>query len=172
MRLLPAFAALAFALPAQANSHWPTPNDILTATPDGLLHETEDGVPRDPIPFGTGFQDVMHVVVAIHGHEVSVGFPAECGAGPMVSADIPGAITLMFQDDQFVGWMLIGDDLLLTRDGLWVGAPRSNLPAAGEVSTFESGIGTEFQAGNYFGLFSEGGDHIQAVWSGTNCIFR
>ncbi len=162
----------ATALPVHANGHWPQFGDIITPTASGLLHSTEEGVPRDPLPFGSGFQEVMHIMVNVYGHDFEISFPQECGAGPLAIAAIDGQINLTFSNDQLAGWMLIGDDLLTTETGLRVGAPADILPASGEVDFFESGLGTEFSAGDYFGLLTEGLNRVQAVWVGTNCIFR
>ncbi|WP_224815790.1 hypothetical protein [Hasllibacter sp. MH4015] len=173
MRLaLIAAIAASLALPAAANEHWPQFGDVITPTSTGLLRTTESGIPRDPLPFGTGFQDVMHTMVGVYGHEVVVGFPQECGAGPMVSATLPQSITLMFQDDRFVGWFMGTGDLLATDTGLWPTAPVSNLTAHGGVEFFDSGLGTEFAFNDTYGLLTEDGARIDAVWAGTNCIFR
>ena len=173
MRALLSIALLAAtSLPLHANEHWPRFGDTITPSVSGMLRETESGVPRDPMPFGTGFQDVMHTMVGVFGHDVVVGFPQECGAGPMVSARIPGSISLMFQDDLFVGWFLGNGDLLTTDTGLWHGAPISNLTVTGTASFSESGLGTEFESDGLYGLLSEDGTRIEAVWTGVNCIFR
>lgn len=174
------FAALAlllsFALtgtqPAMANAHWPGPGDRVVPAKGGLAHIGADGTPRDPIAFGTGFQDTMHILVAIFGHDVTIGFPQECGAGPLVSARIPGQIDLMFQDDRLAGWMLIDDTALRMADGIGVGSSRSDLDATGPVETFETGLGTEFVAGDLYGLLTGDGTAIEGIWTGTTCIFR
>lgn len=173
MRLLALVALICtLGLPAMAAGHWPGPGDVVTPRVGGLDHVGADGTARDGIPFGTGFQDTMHLLVAIYGYDVSVGFPQECGAGPLVSAHIPGQIDLLFQDDRFVGWMLIGDDAMQMADGLGVRSPLAALSTLGPVGYFESGIGTEFDAGEIFGLLTEDGSAVQAIWTGTTCIFR
>lgn len=166
--------ALATALPAQANGHWPQPTDTIIPTTEGLLRLNAAGVPQAPIGFGAGFQDVMHILIPVFvwDAQYDIAFPTECGAGPMVSAHFPGRIQLMFQNDVLAGWMLINDAGLVTDTGLGVGAPASALSAAGPVSTFESGLGTEFQAGDTFGLLSDDGTRLQGIWAGTTCIFR
>ncbi|MBF9043946.1 hypothetical protein HKCCE4037_11450 [Rhodobacterales bacterium HKCCE4037] len=163
---------LGLAFPAGADTHWPSETDVVTPTAAGLSVTREDGTALAEIPFGTGFQDTMHRLIGIYGHEVDIFFPQECGAGPMVSARIPEAITLLFQDDRFGGWFLGRRDLLTTDTGLWHGAPVENLTTAGGASFFESGLGTEFESAGLFGLLSEDGERIEAVWTGLNCIFR
>jgi hypothetical protein len=173
MRILTLTALFcALAAPAQSNGHWPGPGDRVVPHAGGLVHIGADGATRPGMPFGTGFQDTMHVLVAIYGPDVRIGFPQECGEGPMVSAHIPGQIDLMFRDDQLAGWMLIDDGRLQLDPALGVGSPLAALAARGPVTTFESGIGTEFALGDLFGLLSEDGATVQAIWTGATCIFR
>lgn len=173
MRAFAPFALIvALAQPAMADTYWPGPGDIVTPDATGLHLSSADGTARDGMPFGSSFHSTMHTLVAIYGHDVSVGFPQECGEGPMVSVSIPGQIDLMFQDDRLAGWMLIDDGALRTPTGLGVGSPRGALAIEGAVSFYETGIGTEFGAGDLFGLLSEGGEAVRAVWSGAACIFR
>lgn len=176
MRILAAIALattlVTLAAPAWANNHWPRPDDIVTPHATGLHLSRADGTAQTGLPFGSPFQSTMHTLVSIMGHDVSVGFPQECGEGPMVSVHIPGQIDLMFQEDHLAGWMLINDGTLRTTTGLGIGSPREALAAEGSVGFFESGIGTEFAAGDLFGLMSEDGSSVQAVWSGATCIFR
>lgn len=160
------------ALPAVADTYWPSDTDVVTPSARGLSVATEDGVLAADIHFGTGFQDTMHGLIAILGWDVDIGFPQECGAGPMVSASFPSDITLMFQNDQFAGWFLGAGDLLATNTGLWHGAPVTNLTTAGSPEFFESGLGTEFESAGMFGLLSEDDARIEAVWTGANCVFR
>lgn len=160
------------ALPAQAEGHWPGPGDVVSPAKGGLTHVGADGTARETIAFGTGFQDTMHILVAIFGHDVTIGFPQECGAGPLVSAQIPGQIDLMFQDDRLAGWMLIDDAALRMADGVGVGSPLSALEAIGPMETFDTGLGTEFVAGDLYGLLTEDGTAVEGIWTGVTCIFR
>ncbi|MEJ6389588.1 hypothetical protein [Gymnodinialimonas ulvae] len=173
-RFLALLLALATALPAQANSHWPQPTDTIIPTTEGLLRLNAEGVPHDPMLFGTGFEAVMHTLIPVFGWDApyEISFPSECGAGPMVSVHFPGRIQLMFQDDVLAGWMLIRDAGLVTDTGFAVGSPISALSAEGPVSTFETGLGTEFQAGETYGLLTEDGTRVEGLWTGTTCIFR
>ncbi len=158
--------------PVAADTYWPSETDIVTPSARGLSVASEDGITRADIPFGTGFQDTIHSLIGIFGWEVDVTFPQECGAGPMVSADWPNDITLMFENDRFAGWFMGPGDLLITETGLWHGAPVSNLTTPGGVEFFESGLGTEFGARDLYGLLSEDGARVEAIWTGLNCIFR
>lgn len=173
MRAPIAFALIAaLALPAHADSYRPGTGDIVAPDARGLALTNPDDTARDHMPFGTPFHVTMHTLVSIFGHDVSVGFPQECGEGPLVSVRIPGQIDLMFQNDLLAGWMLINDAALRTPSGLGVGSPRAALTGEGSVDFVDSGIGTEFSAGELFGLMSEDGMTLQAIWLGTTCIFR
>lgn len=151
---------LALACPVLADTYWPGPGDIVTPHASGLHLSSADGTARDGMPFGSSFHATMHTLVAILGHDVSVAFPQECGEGPLVSVHIPGQINLMFQADRLAGWMLIDDSSLRIGSGLGVGSPRAALAAEGAVDYFESGIGTEFGAGDLFGLIADDGESV------------
>lgn len=170
--LIPLALAISVTSPAIADTYWPNPTDIVTAHSTGLHVRSADGTTRDGLPFGAPFHSTMHTLVQILGYDVSIGFPQECGEGPLVSVGFPGQINLMFQDDRLAGWMLIDDSTLGTATGLNVGSPRAALAAEGPVSFFASGIGTEFEAGDIFGLMSENEGSVQGIWSGATCIFR
>lgn len=173
MRFIAAIAlATLIALPAQANGHWPAPGDVVAADARGLTLTNPGGAPRNDMPFGTPFHLTMHTLVSVFGHDVIVGFPQECGEGPLVSAHIPGQIDLMFQNDLLSGWILINDAALRTSSDLGVGSPAAALAREGDIEYFASGIGTEFSAEDYYGLLSEDRGSIQAIWTGTTCIFR
>ncbi len=170
MRLFVAAALFAVTtLPAAAQSYYPSPDDEVSAESSGLTIASASDGASHPLPFGTGFQDTMHMLVLIFGPEVSVAFPQECGAGPLVSATIPGQINLIFQDDRFAGWMLSNDAGLSTSTGLGVGSPTD---AVGPVAFVDYGMGQEFDAGGIFGLLTEEGRAVEAIWAGTSCIFR
>lgn len=164
--------AIFLSLPAAADTYWPGPTDVVTPHATGLHLTSADGTSRDGMPFGSSFHSTMHTLVAIFGHDVSVAFPQDCGEGPLVSVTIPGQIGLMFQEDRLAGWNLTDGDALRTLTGLRVGSPGAALSLEGEVTYYESGIGTEFGAGALFGLMSEDGSTVQGIWSGAACIFR
>lgn len=170
--ILASFVLPLLAVPSVADTYWPGPGDIVTPYATGLHLSDGDGTARDGMPFGSSFHTTMHTLVPIFGHDVSVGFPQECGEGPLVSVHFPNQINLMFQEDRLVGWMLIDDSTLTTSTGLTVGSPVAALAQEGAVSFYDSGIGTEFGAGELFGFMSEDGTRVQGVWSGATCIFR
>ncbi|GAB5448278.1 hypothetical protein [Gymnodinialimonas sp.] len=173
MRILSTILVLAaMAQAALADTYWPGPDDIVTPHATGLHLTSADGTLREGLPFGTPFHTTMHTLVAIFGHDLTVAFPQECGAGPLVSVHVPGRINLVFQEDQLAGWMMIGDSSLRTGSGLGIGSPRAALATEGAVEFYDGSIGTEFGAGDLFGLLSEDGARVLGIWSGATCIFR
>ncbi len=157
---------------ASADQYWPAPDDIVTAGATGLTLQSADGTAGLDLPFGTGFQDTMRSLIGIFGHDVNVSFPQECGAGPMVSARLPGAITLMFESDRLAGWFLGEGDAITTATGLRVGVSTATFASLDAVAYFESGLGTEFESAGIYGLLTEDGASVDAIWTGANCIFR
>lgn len=173
MRIIVTLAlSLLLGAPALANGHWPRTDDVVTAHATGFHVSRADGTPQDGLPFGSPFHSTMHRLVSILGHDVSVGFPQECGEGPLVSVTIADQIHLMFQEDRLAGWSLVSESGVRTTSGLSINSPRAALNAEGSVEFFETGIGTEFGAGDLFGYISEDGSSVQGVWSGAACIFR
>ena len=153
MRLLLSLTLIiACSVAATAQTYWPSETDIVTPTARGLAITTQTGAPATQIPFGTGFQDSMHQLIGILGWDVDVGFPQECGAGPLVSADWPDAITLMFENDRFAGWFLGAGDRLITDTGLLANAPLSSLTAPGTATLYDSTWGQSSKAPAFTGF--------------------
>lgn len=178
--ILPVVLALCAAIamaPAAAQTTEAGPGDRVTAGAAGLHLTGPDGSRRD-VPFGSPFHSTMHAMVAVFGHEIEIAFPQECGAGPLVSASIPGRIDLTFQDDRLAGWFLGRDDALAVDDsvgpggGLALGAPRAALPEAETLWYADSTLGEEFTLGAVAGLMSEDGASVAYLWTGVNCILR
>ncbi len=63
--LVPFTMIAAFALPANANAHWPGPGDIVAPNASGLTLTSADESPRSNIPFGSPFQSTMRALVSI-----------------------------------------------------------------------------------------------------------
>ncbi|TMM50115.1 aspartate-semialdehyde dehydrogenase [Qipengyuania marisflavi] len=97
----------------------------------------------------------------------------ECGAGPMISVDFPGGLTVQFQDAAFVGWFLRGDDgELATDSNIRIGTPLAELQArSGYAPIADSTLGEEFAFGERLGGFTEDGA-VSALYAGTQCFFR
>ena len=145
---------------------------------DGVrLVARESGAAR-PVAFGTPFADAVAAVVRAEGDPAEEGMQLECGAGPLAFASWTGGLTLYGQDDAFAGWNVSGrsgEAPYSTMTGLGVGTTRVELDGgAVAVDVFESSLGTEFAAGDLYGLLSGDGPDatVTYLWAGTTCSFR
>lgn len=160
---------------------------VLTVEAEGLrLVDPTSGSAR-PIPFGTAQAQVMTALASRGAAEA--GTNAECGAGPLAYARWPDGLTLWFQEGGFAGWALNAPapDAPLspaggisTASGLTVGnsqtnpSTRADVDSAYAATVEQSTLGTEFAAGELYGLLDgEGsGAKVTALWAGVSCNFR
>ena len=99
---------------------------------------------------------------------------SECGAGPVTFVKWSDGLTLLFQDDRFVGWS-VDKAGLTTEDGIGVGSTRAELKTARpRTKVTESTRGTEFAAGGLGGLLDGKGPDAKVtnLWAGVTCMFR
>jgi len=104
----------------------------------------------------------------------------ECGAGPLDMATWPNGLTVMSQDDRFVGWSVNhgaadgGNSDLATMAGIGIGSSRRELEAAYTAEIGETTLGQEFSAAEVYGVLDGTGPsaRITAMWGGTSCNFR
>lgn len=146
----------------------------LAVEAEGLrLFNPQTGSAR-PIAFGSPRQQVL-AALEFRGAP-GTGTNSECGAGPLVYANWPDGLGLYFQDEKFVGWNLDqrGADALTTASGIGPGSTRAELEAAYSTKISETTLGTEFAAGEIFGILEGkgGAAKITNMWSGTSCNFR
>ena len=159
----------------------------LTVEAEGLrLFDPASGSAR-PIPFGTAQAQVMAALASRGAAET--GTNAECGAGPLAYARWPDGLTLWFQQDALAGWALNAPDGdappsraggISTASGLTVGnsqtsaSTRADLDSAYAATVTQSTLGTEFAAGDLYGLLDgEGsGAKVTVLWAGVSCNFR
>ena len=101
---------------------------------------------------------------------------SECGAGPLEQARWEDGLSLYFQDGKFAGWALDGRNgsRLTTAAGIGIGSTRAELQGAYAARVFESSLGTEFEAGNLFGLLDGAGANakITNLGAGVSCNMR
>lgn len=101
------------------------------------------------------------------------GANAECGGGPQTFVTWEGLLTLWFSEEEgFVGWESRGR--LATAQGIAIGSPRAALRALKGVQVAQTSLGTEFTAGELDGLLASRAANakVQALWSGSTCVFR
>ena len=149
-------------------------NPALAVEAEGLrLFDKQSGSAR-AIPFGTPRDDVLKML-AFHG-KPKTGTNGECGAGPLDFANWSDGLGLFFQDGKFVGWNLnaSGNIAITTASGIGIGSSRADLDSAYVAQITETTLGTEFAAGELFGLLDGKGRSakITNMWGGVSCNFR
>ena len=162
--------------PAEANAPAADPASPPKLAIDGeglRLFDAKSGSAR-PLAFGAPREQVM-AALAFRG-PTETGSSDECSAGRLDHATWPGELTLYFQDDKFVGWA-VGEDAgpeLTTASGLGIGTTRAELESAYSPEVFESTLGTEFAAGEIFGIFDGPGKsaRVTHLWAGASCNMR
>ena len=147
---------------------------------EGLrLFDPASGSAR-PIPFGTP-RDAVMAALGFRGAPASTNRLEECGAGPLDQASWSDGLTLYFQDSKFAGWALGGEreagdgkGAITTASGIGIGSTRAELEAAYKAEVFDSSLGTEFAAGELFGILEGAGSKakITHLWAGTSCNMR
>ena len=122
------------------------------------------------LAFGSPAEQVHEAVsLSRQGPDAEQGTNPECGVGPLDYSQWDD-LTLWFRDDQFVGWAANRRGLT-TMDGIGVGTPRAQLESGRAVNVEASTLGTEFQAGELYGLIDDAG-LVSNLWAGESCNFR
>ncbi|HMJ92782.1 MAG TPA: hypothetical protein VK472_01650, partial [Allosphingosinicella sp.] len=101
---------------------------------------------------------------------------SECGGGPLDYAVWADGLTLYFQEDKFAGWALDprAEGAHATVTGIGPGSTRRDLEAAHEIKVEETSLGTEFSAGELYGVLDgpKPESKITNMWAGASCVFR
>jgi len=148
---------------------------VLAVEGEGLrLFDRDTGSAR-PLPFGTPREEAL-AALAFRGEPAATGRLEECGAGPLDYARWGDGLTLYFQDSRLAGWALDdrGKGGPTTAAGLGVGSTRAELEAAYDAKVFDSTLGTEFAAGELFGILDGPGPKAKVahLWAGASCNMR
>ena len=79
-------------------------------------------------------------------------------------------------DERFAGWALRGTAKgdITTASGISPGSTRAELESSYTAKIFESTLGTEFAAGDLFGILDGQGANakITNLWAGVSCNMR
>lgn len=123
--------------------------------------------------FSAGRSEVEAALTGALGEPVGRSENGECGAGPMQFTSYPGGLTINFQNDFFVGWLVDETSTNIAADGgVAVGTPKDEVASAPGFTMIEdSTLGEEFSLGDAIGGFM-GEDAVSALYAGTNCFFR
>lgn len=143
----------------------------------GLLIVMKDTGSSRMIDFGLPKTQVVGIVTNVAGAPAAETTNTECGAGPVQFIPYPDGLTLLFQEDRFVGWSIDKDasGKQSTMSGVGVGSTRSDLLAAySGVEISETSLGQEFSAGGLYGVLDgpSAAAKIEVMWAGTSCVFR
>ncbi len=131
--------------------------------------------PRDAYLFGMTREDIVAIVTEYRGPPTDQSSNGECGAGPMEFTSF-GPLTLNFLDGEWAGWSMsqsAGDPPLASEFGTAIGAGRGEINAD-DLTVEETSLGTEFDSGGIYGLFSGTGPNAEVteLWAGAACNFR
>ncbi len=128
------------------------------------------------VHFGSEAQTAIDAVTAARGAPESRSSNDECGAGPTEFVVWDGGFSLLVRNGEFEAWSLSdrAPPAYRTMSGVGIGTPRNELEAAYKVDVFQSTLGTEFNAGDIFGVLDSDKAHarIVALWAGAACVFR
>lgn len=152
----------------------------LALSSDGLIAVMADSGATQALPF---LRPKSQTLVTMTRAELTRGKESvntECGAGPLTFVEWPDGLSLMFQDDRFVGWSADerGSGTLTFMNGVGIGSSRAELVAAFPgTKVEETTLGVEFTLpgdGRAGGLLN-GRDQAAKVtdlWAGVTCMFR
>lgn len=149
----------------------------LTVDPEGLRWFLPPNGKALPLPFGSPKAAVLASLERVRG-KAAQGTNADCGAGPVQVASWPDGLSLIFQDAKFAGWGLgtRAAGSVSTADGIGPGTTRAQIKEAigPPLKIRQTGLGTEFTAGDYHGVLDGPGPdaRITDMWTGVNCVAR
>lgn len=130
------------------------------------------------LPFGTPGDQAIAAVARLRGAPGQRGTNTECGAGPLDIVSWPDGLSMLLADGRFVGWaaneVSAAGRAATTMAGLGVGSTRADLDGAYTARISESTLGTEFEAGDLYGVLDGPGTdaRVTALWAGVSCVFR
>ncbi len=160
------------ATPASTATEEPT----LVVESEGLRWLLPPDGSAKTLAFGAPKSDVLASLERVRGR-AGKGVNQDCGAGPVEYANWPDGLSLIFQNGTFAGWGLDlrASGALATADGVGPGTTRSVLTnSIGSVTFQNTSLGTEFSAGDIFGLLDGTGPEAKVthIWAGVSCVAR
>lgn len=128
-----------------------------------------------PIPFGRPREEVLLSLERVRG-PADKGTNQDCGAGPVQYASWADGLSLVFQNERFVGWGLDNRaaGALSTAAGIGPGSTRAELEAAYDATISQTSLGTEFSGGELQGVLDgpSAKARITDMWAGISCVAR
>lgn len=172
------------AAPSPATTSVSEPGNVISSVPspprlavegEGLRWFLQPSGSARPIPFGRPQAEVMASLEAVRG-VAAKGTNQDCGAGPVQYATWRDGLSLVFQDDRFVGWSLNSRaaDAIATAAGVGPGTTRAELESAYKATLSKTSLGYEFSAGDLHGVLNgaAASARITDMWAGVSCVAR
>lgn len=164
--------------PVERPESLPADSLALALDPEGFRFVDPASGSTHLLEFGTRREAVVGAVANRRGQSTDRGINTECGAGPLAFESWEDGLTLWFSDDSFAGWIIDGRGegagYYTTMAGVGAGSSRASLSDAYDVQIEETTLGTEFSAGELFGLLdgAQADATITTIWAGVSCLFR
>lgn len=155
-----------------------TPSAAPAGNAAGTISLAADGLELGAgrrLAFGGGRTGVLADVGGVLGQPAEQGMQEECPAGPLYQVGYAAGLQLVFQDSAFVGWFARQGSTLRTASGVGPGSTLGQLRAAYPAAKVEeTSLGFEFAADELYGVVTDTTDAgvVEAIFAGTNCIFR
>lgn len=153
---------------------------LLALDSEGLRFVNAESGSTRLLAFESDGEQAVAAVARLRGAPGQRGTNGECGAGPLDIASWPDGFSLLLSDGRFVGWAAnetragSAGRPATTMAGLGVGSTRTDLDGAYTARITESTLGTEFEAGDLYGVLDGPGPdaRVTALWAGVSCVFR
>lgn len=132
--------------------------------------------------FDTDTDTVIDMLTRAKGTSPTRGVNGECGAGPVDFASWEDGLSVLSQQQQFLGWSMnprpsnadSSQPPLTTMGNIGLGSTRAELEAVYVTELTRTSLGTEFSAGELYGLLESPAPDapVTAMWAGLSCVFR
>ncbi|MBD1864520.1 MULTISPECIES: hypothetical protein [Trichocoleus] len=148
----------------------------LALSAEGLQLVKQDTGSTRLLPFGAEREQVVAAVSKVRGEPAEQSRSADCELESTTWAD---GLILSSLDGRFVGWHMNAQGskaakTYTTMANIGIGSTRAELEEAYSTVVKQTSLGSEFSAGNLFGILdSTGADaKVTDLWAGRICIFR
>ena len=161
--------------PSAAATSEPAADPRLAVDGEGLRWFLQPSGSARPVPFGRPESEVLTSLERVRG-PAERGTNQDCGAGPVQVASWSDGLSVIFQNDRFVGWGLgrrASRDIATTAS-IGPGSTRAELDAAYSATVSQTSLGSEFSAGGLHGVLdgASAGARITDMWAGVSCVAR
>lgn len=148
----------------------------LALSAEGLQLVVKDTGSARLLPFDAERKQVVTAVTNVRGEPIEQGRNSECQLEYTSWSD---GLTLYSSKDHFVGWNVNSRrpkaaKPYTTMASIGIGSTRAELDGAYSTLVKQTSLGTEFSAGNLYGILEGTGEDAKVtnLWAGRTCIFR